>query len=328
MRIALFGLGRWGTKIYNTLKSMKGVEVVVHDVVTSPDPSLLRRGTNLDGVIVATPGSTHAEVALPFIKAGLPTYIEKPITTSLKDAQRLQKAYELARRSSASGRSAGWVFVGHIHRYNPAYLVAKEHAKKAGKMRYLYFEGTNNGPFRDDMSAMWDWVPHDVYLAIDLIGKLPESIQAWGIETLRPNKRLHDFAVIKMTFPGGLMAISTTSWLLPVKQKKVTIVGAKDTIVFDDAADKKVIVYKGMGPEVVPSPNLGEGRGEVLKKEPELVYPSYDPKLPLQAELEEFIRCIREGKKPLTNIDDGVAVVRVLAAAERSIMLDGRKVYL
>lgn len=319
LRIALIGLGRWGTKIYNTLKSLEGVEVAVFDVKEADEK---KEAAQFDGVIVATPGATHAEVALPFIQAGLPTYIEKPITTSLTEAKGLQRAAE---------KSGAMIFSGHIHRYNPAYLVAKERVKKAGKIRYLYFEGTNNGPYRDDMSAMWDWAPHDVYLTIDLMGKLPKSIQAWGIETLRPHKRLHDFAVIKMKFHDGRVAISTTSWLLPAKQKKATIVCAKDTIVFDDVAEKKVTVYKGMGPAFAPpaggaTADRPAGKPTMLRQEPEIFYPPYDSKPPLQAELEAFIRCIKIGQEPPTDLEDGFNVVCVLAAAEQSIRLDGRRV--
>jgi predicted dehydrogenase len=277
--------------------------------------------TEFDAVVVATPGSTHAAVALPFIAAGVPTYIEKPLTTSRKDAQAIERAAKKAARlRQGSGGRAGIIFVGHIHRYNPAYLVAKHQVRLAGTIRYLYFEGTNNGPFREDMAAFWDWAPHDVYLAMDLMEGAPKHVQAWGIKALRPDTELYDFCVIKMTWPDGREAISTTSWLLPVKQKKVTIVGEKDMVVFDDAAEKKVIVYAGAGPRV-------KG-GSVEKQDPTLSYPAYDTKPSLQAELEAFIDCIQKKEQPLTGLTDGVAVVRVLAAAERSLKLDGRKVRL
>jgi predicted dehydrogenase len=253
---------------------------------------------------------------LPFIKAGIPTYIEKPITISLADARKIERAAK---------KSGGIVFVGHIHIYNPAYQVAKKYAQKAGTLRYLLFEGMNNGPFRDDTSAMWDWAPHDVYLAIDLMGDLlPTHVQAWGIKTLRPQTSLYDFSVIKMTFPDGLTAISTTSWLAPEKRKKVTIVGEKDSIVFDDITEKKVAVYQNMGPRIV-SPDKGR-IGGVLRQEPKISYPKYSRKSPLQAELEAFISAIQTSEQPVTGLEKGVAVVRVLAAAEKSMNLDGKRV--
>lgn len=321
LRIGLFGLGRWGTNILNTLKGMKGVEVVVFDptqnpshpplVPTSPKGFAGRGRGEFDGVIVATPGSTHAKVALPFIKAGIPTYIEKPLTISLADARKLERA---AKKSGAI------VFAGHLHLYNPAYQVAKKAAQKAGKIRYLLFEGMNNGPFRDDMSAMWDWASHDVYLAIDLMNDvLPTQVQAWGIKTLRPQTSLYDWASIKLTFPNHVEAVSTTSWLAPEKRKKVTIVREKDSIVFDDTQPShKVLVYKGMGPTV---------RGTAVeRREPKISYPHYSSKQALRAELEAFISTIKTGKQPVTGLEQGIGVVRVLAAAEKSIKRDGRKI--
>jgi len=317
LRIGLFGLGRWGTNIFNTLRLMEGVEVIAFDPAKNLTPLPAIPLTSWDGVIIATPGSTHAAVALPFIKAGVPTYIEKPFTTALTDARRIQRA---------ATQSGAIVFPGHLHRYNPAYLAAKKQVQKGGTIRYLYFEGTNNGPFRDDMAAFWDWAPHDVYLAIDLLnGTLPRFVQAWGIKTLRPETDLYDFSVLKMTWADGREAVSTTSWLLPVKQKKVTVVGERDTVVFDDAAPKKVIVYRGLGPllqERLDRPPLVE------KQEPTLVYPRYSPKPALRLELESFINCIREKKEPAAGLADGVAVVRVLAAAEKSMKLNGKRIKL
>lgn len=306
LRIGLFGLGRWGTHIVNTLRAMKGVEVEVFGARSSPGKT--SRRSSLDGVIIATPGSTHAEVALPFIKAGIPTFIEKPLTTSKADARKLEQA---AKKSGAR------IFVGHIHCYNPAYLVAKEQATRAGKLRYLYFEGMNNGPFRDDMSTMWDWAPHDVYVAMDLMGEvLPARVQAWGITTLRPHTSLYDVSVLKMTFPDGREALSITTWLFPEKRRKVTIVGEHDSVVFDDVATQKVSVYRGLGPRVA--------RGAIVSTEPRIIYPRYSRKPALQAELEAFVHALTTGEQPRAGLEQGVAVVRVLAAAEKSMKHEGR----
>lgn len=334
LRVGLFGLGRWGTNILNTLKTMEGVEVAfAYDPMKNPSFPPLVRGertpfppakgdlpagqAGVQGVIVATPGSTHAEVALPFIKAGIPTYIEKPLTLSMADARKLERAAK---------KSGALIFCGHLHLYNPAYQVAKQHAQHAGKLRYISFEGMNNGPFRDDMSAMWDWASHDVYLAMDLLGgQLPKSVQAWGIAALRPKTNLYDFSLIKMMFAGGVEAISMTSWLSPEKRKNVTIVGESDSIVFDDTlSSNKVTLYKGLVPGLT-SPDKGR-RGGVLRQEPTVSYPSYSEKSPLQAELEAFIDAIKTGQQPRTGLPEGVAVVRVLAAAEKSIALDGKRI--
>src|SRR5687768_16857555 len=137
-KLALIGVGRWGKNILRTLEAMKGVEVTAFDTTTSPSPSPhLRRGKRfspsgegelegVDGVLIATPGSTHAKIALPFIKQGLPVFIEKPMTTSLVDARRIEKAAK---------KSGSRVFVGHVHLYNPAYLKLKKMVPKIGDVK-------------------------------------------------------------------------------------------------------------------------------------------------------------------------------------------------
>lgn len=304
--LGLIGVGRWGTNILNTLRGMRGI-----DVVTARDPQELLTRDDIRGILIATPGSTHADIALPFIKKGIPTFIEKPMTTSLPDAKRL---------AQAANTSKTPVFVGHIHLYNPAYLKAKELVQQTGGIRYIMAEGMNNGPYRDDMSALWDWAPHDVVMAIDMIGEKPTSVQAWGMKTLRPKTALHDTVHIKLEFPKNVTVFITNSWLAAEKRKKLTIIGKNDTVVYDDTSPKKVIWYQGMGPAI-------KGK-KVERQEPKASYPRYGKKLSLTAELEAFIHMIRTGKQPLTDVNQGLEVVRVIAAAEKSIHLDGKRVSL
>lgn len=322
VRLALVGAGRWGKNIIATLESLPNAKLVAI-CSTTPDElaqyktkyntyadsrELVARN-DIDGVLVVTPGSTHAKIALPFIQKGVPTYIEKPLTTTLADAKKIEKATQ---------ESGAQVFVGHLHLYNPAYHAAKEAISQAGPLRMLLFQGSNNGPYRDDLSAMWDWAPHDVYLTLDLVGEMPTKVQAWGVKSLLPDTNLYDLCVLKMTFASGLEAISMTSWLLPQKQKKMTAVAERDSIVFDDTAEKKVILYKGMGPEVAGD--------KVIKQDPEIIYPSYSSELALQQELKAFIEMIQTKKQPLSDLNEGIQVVKILAAAEESIRLDGQVV--
>lgn len=284
MRAALIGIGRWGANIKKTLESFSGVEVLTFDKSTLPSPRDLDPETP---IVVATPGSTHAAVALPFITAGHPVFIEKPMTTTLRDALRVQKA---AKKSGAP------IFVGHIHLYNPAFLKAKELVKGAGTIRSAVFEGMNWGPFRDDMSAMWDWMPHDIAMALELFGK-PTTVQAWGT---------YDTAIVHLFFKktSAIMHISSLS---PVKKKSMTIVGTKYTVILDDTQPKNKVAQ------------WTEGKTKHI---------AYDATMPLTAELKAFLGMAKTGKKPKTDVTNGVEVVRVLAAAEKSINLDGKRVRL
>ena len=303
LRLALIGTGRWGTNIARTLRTIPGCHLV--GVETRGWRKLLQ-SPDLDGVLIATPGSTHAAIALPFIEGGIATFIEKPLTTKLSDALRLERA---ARRSGAL------IFVGHVHLYNPAYLAAKNLAKRAGPIRYIVAEGMNNGPFRDDLSALWDWAPHDVALCVDLLRSVPRAVRAWSVRTLRPRTHLDDFAVVECAFPKNIHSFLMESWLMPEKRKRLTIVGTRDTVVFDDTAEQKVTLFAGMGPRV---------RGKAVeRREPRISYPTYASDPPLQIELKEFLASIRSSRKHLTNLTQAVDTIRVLEAAERSIERGG-----
>lgn len=297
VKIALIGTGRWGSKILRTLDTMPGVVMVSAGREAAPDA---------DAVIVTTPGATHVEVAMPLIKRGLPVFVEKPLVTNWRDALKLEQAAEVSRTL---------VFVGHIHLYNPAYLTAKKLIKKAGQLRQLRFESMNNGPIRDDMSALWDWGPHDVAAALDLLGQ-PLSVQAWGQKILRPETDLYDFAQIKLNYETPLTVLMSMGWLSPEKRKKMTAIGSRDTIIWDDTAEHKVAIYKTMGPKVT---------GQKVKVlEPEIIYPEYDTTSPLTCELASFIACVQKKTKPPTNLKHGLDVIRILAAAEKSITANGR----
>jgi len=165
----------------------------------------------------------------------------------------------------------------------------------------------NNGPIRDDMSAMWDWGPHDVSMILDILEKYPQSVQAWGVETLRPGKQLYDTVFIKLNFARGVTAAIHNSWLSPTKRQSLAITGEKPMIVYDDVAEKKVIVHTS---------------GKIT-------YPRYSSTVsPLEEELKAFLAMIKNGKTPPSDLKNGLDVVRVLASAEKSIRRGGALVQL
>lgn len=306
--LALIGRGRWGTNIQRTLEQFPGCNV---PYIEARDWKRLLSLRDLDGVLIATPGSTHAEIALPFIERGISTFIEKPLTTNLRDALRVENA---AKKSGAR------VFVGHVHLYNPAYQKVKTLARRAGTLRFLFAEGMSNGPYRDDMSALWDWAPHDLAMALDLLGAPPSKVRATGLALLRPRTKLYDVATLHLEFPDGVRFLSTYSWMAPEKRKRFLIHGTRNTVIYDDVAEKKVTLLKNFGPTV---------RGRTIQRhEPVVEYPSYQPASPLTEELRAFLQYIRTSKRPSSDLAQGVQVVRVLDAAERSIAHSGASVSL
>lgn len=319
IRLALIGLGRWGSNIARTISVNSRCEVVVicdphatneqieplfagkktPEIISSPE--ILHTRSDIDAVLIATPGSTHASTALPFIEKGLPVFIEKPLTTTLADAESLQAAAE---------KSGSLVFVGHIHLYNGAYQKVKELLPTLGDIRHLAFEGMNNGPYRSDMSALWDWAPHDIAMALDLLQTKPSEIKGWNFELLRPGKNLPDVAIAALTFPQNISVTLHINWISPEKRKKLTIIGEKSSLVFDDTAEKKITLYENMGPTVTEQ--------TVERQEPAVSFPEYDKTSPLEKEMVAFLHMIEAKQPPLTSISQAVEVVRIIEGLERA----------
>lgn len=294
-RLALIGTGRWGSVLQRNITDLP--DVVLAYTVTREWEMLLDKD-DIDGVIIATPPSTHAAIALPFIERGIPVFIEKPVTLSSSEAARITAA------SRASGTP---VMVGHIHLYNPAFTAFKESIAVCGSPLLLIGEGGNFGPFRTDYSVLWDWAPHDISMMLDILGEDPATVSAWGAAVRASGNGLWDMTRLKLTFPQGAIGFIESSWLLPEKRKRMTVIGSAGTAVYDDVRpDQKVTLYR----------DTEAGR--------EHSFPEYAATTPLTIELRTFLEAIKNRAAPTSDAVFGERVVRILDAAERSITEDGR----
>lgn len=298
--LALIGHGRWGKSIERTLQHFTDVSVTIVGRGEFPP-------RDVDGVIIATPISTHLDLALPFIERGTPTFIEKPVTASIEEVKRLRVAAE---------KSDTLVHVGHIHLHNPAFIQAKAMVPTLGRIRYLLFEGMNNGPFHADVSVLWDWLPHPLSMALSLLYAEPVSVQAWGINILRfqvPD--LHDFGIARFEFESASL-VCTVNWLSPEKRTKMTIVGEHSSLVHTDTDLQKLALYYGMGPRV-------DGM-RVSHQVPSIEYPEYESGWPLERELRAFIDAIQAGSRDRSGLALGARIVNLIAAAHSSIQNNGQ----
>lgn len=306
VRVAVIGSGRWGSAIIRTLRELPGATIT--HIATRNFAELVGK-SDIDAVVVATPPETHAAVALPFIKRGLPVFIEKPLTLSVSEGKRLL---------NASRESGSLVFVGHLHLYSPAFNVLKKEAGKAGKLHMLIGEGMSYGPFRESYSALWDWAPHDLSMMLALEG-MPSHVAAWGIQVDKKKSRLHDFTSMLLSFPSGAVGVIHSSKISPEKRRTLTVVGSKNSVVYNDTLPtQKIAVYKNYVPAAL-KPGVRSATQKIL-------YPAYSPVSPLTKELEAFIRMVSTQKKPESSLESGLAVVKILAAAEKSIALNGARV--
>lgn len=285
LRLGLVGHGRWGRNIHRTLLTFPDVAVALLEKGAKPD-------TSLDGVLIVTQSATHAALALPYVEAGVATFIEKPMTTALADAERIHDA---ARRSGAV------VFVGHIFLFHPAFLTALELLPALGAVRYLLCEGMNNNP-RQDSSVLWDWLPHHLSIARAVFGREPERAAAASLAG-GPHAQA---ALARFEF-GTTSLVSTVSWLSTVQRRRLTIACEKGTIELDDTAERRLRLYDAQGT---------------------LSHPAYSDELPLTREMAAFLRAVRARERNNTNLQTGIAIVRAIAAAERSVGLGGQSVAL
>jgi predicted dehydrogenase len=282
-RLGLIGRGKWGRKIERTLLSLPDVSV---GIIRKEEP--LR--SDIDGILIASPSASHADLALPYISAGIATFIEKPMATSVRDAQRIQDAVTQSRTP---------VFVGHIHLYNPVYLALLKVLPGLGAIRYALCENANGNP-RTDSSVLWDWLPHDLSRARAIFGDDPVDVQAWNLT----DSQISQAAVSRYRY-GTASLVSTMSWLSPIRRQRMTIAGERGLLIFDEMSERKLILHDKQGI---------------------LSYPPYDGDLPLTRELRAFLNVVRSGTVDRSHVTLGVFIAEAIAAAEYSIAKGGAAV--
>lgn len=274
LRIGLVGLGKWGTNILKIMEKMDGV--VVHHIeegASSPD---------VDAVIIATPSRTHAAVAMQYLERGLPTFIEKPLTTSLEDAGALV---------ATAQKSGALLFVGHIYLYNPAFWVLRASLSRIGTITHIQAEGAHNRP-RPQESVLWDWLPHHLCMTRELCGLDASSVRAEPIESFKRD----DAARCTFTF-GDVVLDSIANWAAPERRRIFHVFGSEGDIVFDDSVEKKVLLKTPKGEE----------------------YVNYENTPPLTVELQAFIQCIEHGTLDRSHAEESLALVKMIEAAVQAL---------
>jgi predicted dehydrogenase len=276
VKIAVIGRGKWGMNIVRTLATMRGVELIDEakdvDLVLRQQPA---------GVLVATPSATHAEVAIRFIDEGVPTFIEKPMATTVDDANRIREA---------AVRSGAPVVVGHVHLYNPAFQAAKKLLPQVEPVQAVFWEGMSHYR-RTDASVLWDWLPHGLSMGRALFETDPGCGQAWGIgEASR-----FTAASVNLVF-GEVPFVANIGWISQLKRNCMSIVGEDSMLTFDDLAERKLLLRTSQGTS----------------------WPVYGEELPLTSELDVFMNVARAGQLDKIQLDIEVTMVRTIAAAEES----------
>jgi len=254
-------------------------------------------------VAIATPAKTHYELAKAALEADRDVFVEKPLALTVAEGKEL---VELAQKRDKI------LMVGHILQYHPAVVRLKDLIKRGelGRIQYIYSNRLNIGRLRTEENILWSFAPHDISVILGLLGEEPARVTAYGGDYV--SNGVYDVTLTTLKFRNQVKAHIFVSWLHPFKEQKLIVVGSKAMAVFDDVSEEKLFIY----PHKI---EWKEGKIPVAQKAD--YYPvEVERKEPLQEELRHFVGCVLERKRPRTDAEEGLRVLRVLEEAERSLV--------
>lgn len=325
LKVGVIGCGYWGPNLIRNFVQLKGSDVlwvadldetrlahmktVYPNVRTTTDYTELLADSEVDIVAVATPVRTHFKLASEALLAKKHVFVEKPMTASVAEAKLLVE------QSKANHVK---IMVGHTFLYTGAVKKMKEiiDSGELGEIYYVSSQRLNLGLFQQDINVIWDLAPHDVSIMTYLLGQEPIAVSAVGFSHVNPS--VEDIAVLNLRFQGDLVGFVQSSWLDPDKIRKMTVVGSKKMMVYDDVqpAEKIRIYDKG-----VEKPKHYDTFAEFpyAYKYGDTLIPKIEGAEPIRTQLKHFLECIANGQEPLTNGANGLAVVKILEGAQRSL---------
>jgi UDP-2-acetamido-3-amino-2,3-dideoxy-glucuronate N-acetyltransferase len=308
----LFQMGQLGAVCDPSPKILKEVKAAYKGVSATTRFDDLLADKKLAAVAIAAPAVEHYDLAKRALLAGKDVFVEKPLALKVPDAEEL---VQLARKKKRV------LMVGHILEYHPAVRKLKEFVDSGelGDLHYIYSNRLNLGKVRHEENILWSFAPHDISVILLLMkGVLPEWATTSGQHYLR-----HEVADVTMTclaFPGKPRAHIFVSWLHPFKEQKLVVIGSRKMAVFDDVAKEGKLKIFDKGIE------WKDGQPIIRQTaESTLFFPEMEP---LREELTHFVDCVKSRKTPRTDGENGLRVLKVLDACQRSIESNGQPVRL
>lgn len=325
LRIGVIGCGYWGPNLIRNFADLPTAEMVAvadlredrlkmvksanHDLTVTKDYKDLF-GMNLDGMVIATPPATHYPLAKEALEHDLNVLVEKPLTTTSQHAQEL---VELAARKNKL------LMVGHTFMYNSAVHALKSLVDSGdiGRIHYVDTARLNLGLYSRDLNVLWDLAPHDLSIISFLLEKDPISIEVFG--TSCKLKNVFDVVHMNIIYPGNILAHVHVSWLDPCKVRRVTVVGSKKMVVYNDMEPAEKIKIYDKGVET-PDYTSTYAEFQCSYRYGDITIPNIKLIEPLRQECSHFVECITDHTTCRSSGEDGLKVVRILEAAQNSLM--------
>jgi predicted dehydrogenase len=333
LRVGVIGCGYWGPNLIRNFSSCPSTEV---SAVCDGDPARLEAigktyshlklvsSVNqllelpLDAVAIATPVSTHYPLASRCLETGMHVLVEKPLAGS---------AHEAAALVQLAARHKRILMVDHTYLFSNPVRRIKELVEndELGELYYVDSVRINLGLFQKDINIVWDLAPHDLSIVDYVLGLEARSISAWGCAHVKTE--IEDIAYVNVDFHEQMLANFHVNWLSPVKVRQMIFAGSRKSLIFNDLNTTEPIKVYDRGIELGVSADerrkvlVGYRTGDVWS-------PYVEQGEALQTMVQHFAECIREEKRPLSDGQAGLRVVRVLEAATRSMRAQGGRVVL
>jgi len=335
VNLSLIGCGYWGPNLLRNFTQTEGCRVKsvaeidekridyikknYPYIATTKDYKDILNDSEIDGVIIALPAFLHYRIAKEVLQSKKHVFVEKPLSLTKEECIDL---------INEGKKQEKVLMVGHTFEYNPAVRKVKEYIDRGeiGEIYYIYSQRLNLGQVRNDINAMWNLAPHDISIILFWLNQEPIEVQAFGAVYLQTG--IEDTVFMNLKFKDGKLVHIHVSWLDPHKIRKMTIVGSKKMVVYDDvSSDSKILIYdKGIDKAHIAN-SMGEyddfGKFQLLQRSGDVLIPKLNFIEPLKIECSHFIECIKENKRPLTDGEDGLRVVKVLEAGEESLKKGG-----
>ena len=317
--VAVVGVGYWGKNLVRNFEALGALAALCDsdkslaesykknypDIKFCSKYSEVLADPGISGIALATPAVAHYEMAKAALEAGKDVLVEKPLAIDVNHGEELVKLAESNNRI---------LMVGHILRYHPAILKLQKliHDGQLGKINYLYSNRLNIGKIRTEENILWSFAPHDISVMLSLLNEMPSRVSCRGGAYL--SSRVTDVTLSHFEFPSGVQAHIFVSWLHPIKEQKLVVVGSEKMAVFDDMAEHKLVLYphKVEWKNRIPTAVKADGENVELEE-----------REPLRAECQHFLDCMDSRRSPVSDGSEGLRVLRVLDACQSALQKDG-----
>lgn len=327
VKIGVVGLGAWGCNVARCLHELPDCNMVVCSDLSPARRTMAERNWNvrtvesledmlrlypdISAVVISSPAVTHYTLAKKALLADKDVFVEKPFTLNVEHAEELLMLAGVRRRI---------LMVGHLLEYHPAVNYMRDiiQSGELGDIYYIYTQRVNLGRIRGDENALWSFAPHDISQILYMLGGTPTDVSARGQSFIQEG--IEDVVFLSLYFSNRIMAHIHISWLDPHKVRSTTIVGSKKMVVFDDAAtSEKLRIYDSCA-----QPPTTCSYGEAIQvRFGDISIPRISSAEPLKIEFQHFLDCVAQHIQPRSDAHDGLRVVRILEAAQRSLDMDG-----